>query len=227
MEKLRRVARGEAEGFIARSRRALERIGEHGARLITPGSTVLTYSSSETARAILNRAKGEGKGFRVIVPESRPMCEGRELARELGHRGIPCTLIVDGAISAFIENVHLVLVGADRVSEDYLVNKVGTRGIAIIARQFGVPIYTACETSKFLPQQVISFAEEPKDPGEICPEPLENVQVVNLYFEPVELSLFTGIITEEGIWSPEQVQGVIRKRPVVSILLKSLHEESK
>lgn len=209
VEDLRQVAKEKVERFIANSDMALEKIGKYGAGLIASNRAVMTYSASRTVLSIFDRARREGKSFRVIVPESRPMCEGRNLAHELGKGGIPSILIVDGAMSAFLERVDLLLVGADRISRRWLVNKVGTRGMAILAREFKVPVYSACETSKFLPEQAMPFEVELKDPGEICEEPVENVRIENIYFEETELELLSGIVTESGILPPDSVRRVM------------------
>ncbi|MFQ6093059.1 MAG: hypothetical protein ACE5OR_10325 [bacterium] len=142
-------------------------------------------------------------------PESRPMCEGRLLAQDLGSVDISRILIVDGAISTLIDQVDMVLVGADRVSEKWVINKIGTRGLAIMAKESVVPIYCVCETSKFLPSDLLPFTQKEKPGEEVWERITENVRVRNFYFEEIPLDSFTGFITDKRILEAEDVRRIV------------------
>lgn len=95
---MRELVKSKAQDFIQNSLASLEKIGQYGETLIEEGSTILTHSSSGSILAILKKARFEGRNFKVIATESRPMLEGKILARFLGEEGISTTLIVDAAV---------------------------------------------------------------------------------------------------------------------------------
>jgi translation initiation factor 2B subunit (eIF-2B alpha/beta/delta family) len=132
------------------ARIAAERASLVASELIGEGSRVLTHSRSSTVKAALICARRSGKTFRVIATESRPLCEGRTLASELAREGIRVTLIADAAVAAKIDDVDFVITGADRISPGLLVNKIGTRMIALAANEKGVPVYALADMSKLL-----------------------------------------------------------------------------
>src|SRR5205814_5973632 len=141
------------------SEAALEAIAQYGQGLITAQSTVFTHSSSNTVVGILRLAMRQGKMITALATESRPYCEGREMARYLGQQGINTRLILDAAIAHYVKEADLILVGVDRISEESFVNKVGTLAIAMAAKQEQIPVYLACESSKFLPAAFTPPAE--------------------------------------------------------------------
>lgn len=206
---LRNAATEAAQNFTDRLKYSMKDLAAVGVSLIENQHKIMTYSSSRAVAALLKRAKTEGRSFTVVVPESRPMCEGRVLAQDLGSTGISCTVIVDGAISSFIDQVDVVLVGADRVSERCVVNKIGTRGLAIIAREFRVPIYCVCETSKFLTSDLLPFTQKENPAEQVWEKTTENVKVRNIYFEEVPSDSFTGFITEKGVLGPADVRRAV------------------
>jgi translation initiation factor eIF-2B subunit delta len=161
--------------------------------------------------AILKRAKENGKSFQVVVCESRPMLEGRLLARFLGNAKIPVTLIADAAMGLFAKEADLFLVGADSISENVFVNKIGTLYLGLLSREHGVPLYVACERSKFISSawRLSPFAKG--DPKEILDEELQNVRGENPYFEEVPLSFCQQVITNEGFLPPSELSHYIRR----------------
>lgn len=221
-EQIRELVKSKAEDFIQNSLSSLEKIAQYGEVLIENDSTVLTHSSSGSILCILRKAKKEGKDFKVIATESRPMFEGRILARFLGEEGIPTTLIVDAAVNTIIKQVDLILIGADSISETSFVNKVGTKYLALLAEEKRIPLYVACERSKFISKV---WRREPKangDPKEVLTEKLKNVKAKNPYYEEVPLSLCRGIITNEGIFLPSDVSNFIRQTRISKSLTGKL-----
>jgi translation initiation factor eIF-2B subunit delta len=190
-----------ARDFVNWARRAAERAAQHAAQLITDGTIVLTHSRSSTVLSSFVLAKRAGRRFRVIATESRPLLEGRALALELAGENIQVAIIADAAAALALEQTDLILVGADKITPNSLINKIGTRMMALAAREQGRPIYAICDGSKFTSATVA--AEEPRSPAELWPDPPPEIAIINRYFEPTPLSLFAGIITEEGKLSPE------------------------
>lgn len=198
---LQNATRESATQFMRASDAALESIAQHGQGLITPNSTVFTHSSSNTVGGILRQAVRAGKGLNALVTESRPYCEGREMARYLGQQGINTRLILDAAIAHYVKEADLIFVGVDRISEESFVNKVGTLAIAMAAKLDQIPVYLACESSKFLPAAFAPPEEIMDNSEESTQEEWQNVELIFSFFEEIPNSFITGVITEEGILS--------------------------
>ncbi len=173
----------------------------YGISLIREGCTVLTLSRSSIVEKILVHAY-ERIPFYIIVTESRPNYEGRILAESLNDKEIPVTLIVDAAATLF--DPDIVLVGADSVTPNFLINKVGTKFLAT-----SFPTYVACCTNKFTKKKIMI---EEKDPDEVLPggDRYENLHVKNYYFDGTPLDCIRGFITEYGILSPEKVRSLLQ-----------------
>lgn len=166
-EELERLA-GEASGdalldFLSR-RRAPERKDQLSSivvPLLPRGDLlVFTLSKSGTVSSVLNDLYQSGRKLAVLVAESRPGAEGSRMARELGERGIRCRACDDFLLLSLVPpeaaprrppgyvGEAVVLVGADAVHPDALVNKVGTRALLETARYAGVPAYVLAASSK-------------------------------------------------------------------------------
>jgi translation initiation factor 2B subunit (eIF-2B alpha/beta/delta family) len=146
------------------------------------------------------------------------MNEGVQLAKQLGKKGIKVKLIADAAVYSFLSDADLILVGADAVSYSGLVNKIGTQGLAIAAKQFNKKLYALCSTNKILPKKYQINLNYQKNPKEIISYSLKNVTPLNYYFDITPLDCITGIITEKGILSLLEIQKYINKLPMHSIL---------
>lgn len=222
VEELCESTKEKAEEFFYNSLSSMQKIAKHGEVLIKEGSKVLTFSSSGSILSILKKAKEEGKKFEVIACESRPMFEGRLLAKFLGNAGIPVTLITDAAMGIFAKEATLFLVGADSISETGFVNKVGTKYLCLLSFEHKIPLYVACERSKF-----ISFAWRPKpavggDPKEVLDFELSGVKVENPYYEEIPLSYCREVITNEGFLSPNDIPNLIRKTRLCKKLMEQV-----
>ncbi|MDD5530543.1 MAG: hypothetical protein PHX21_11030 [bacterium] len=152
-------------------------------------TVVLTYSYSSTIIEVLIRLRQ--KELTVFVPESRPVNEGRNTAIKLKKAGLKIKFITDTGISKFIKDVDVVLLGADSFSRDFVINKIGTLAIALLAREYKIPCYVVCGKNKF---SNISLSETAKNPKEIWD--VKGIEVKNFYFEEVPVKYFTGIITD-------------------------------
>ena len=200
-------AAGAAREFNDRCRLAAAAAAAHASGLIRDGARILTHSRSSTILSALITAHNAGTRFAVIATESRPLLEGRTLAEELGSKGLGVTLIADAAAASVMENVTCVLFGADRVTPLALVNKIGTRLIALAAEEQRVPAYAVADSSKFFsPPDPRVFVETGRTPDELWPNAPAGSLVLNRYFEETYLHHFTAIITEEGVLSPEDAR---------------------
>jgi translation initiation factor 2B subunit (eIF-2B alpha/beta/delta family) len=148
------------------------------------------------------------------------MREGVTLARKLGAEGIPVKLIVDAAACWFVSQVRLVLVGADALSAQGLVNKTGTAVLALAAKNLGIDIYSLTSTAKLVPAGYQPPDQELRPPSEMLEEPPPNVTPVNYYFDLTPLEHLSGVVTEIGILPSEmllRLLGTIRVHPALAV----------
>jgi len=196
-------------------------IGEHGRDLIQEGFGILTHCNAGslatsrlgTATAPMYLAQEQKKRFKVYADETRPLCQGSRLtAWELQRAGIDVTLICDDMAASVMASgrIQLVIVGADRVAANGdTANKIGTLGVAIMAKHFGIPFYVAIPTSTLDIQSAcghdIEIEQRGKDEvcffGEKRTAPVD-IQVLNPAFDVTPSYLVTGFITEKGIVKP-------------------------
>jgi ribose 1,5-bisphosphate isomerase len=222
LEDLREFTKEKVEEFYHNSLNSMQKIAQYGEVLIGDGSKVLTFSSSGSILSILKKAKEEGRKFEVIISESRPMFEGRLLAKFLGNAGIPVILITDAAMGVFAGEANLFLVGADSVSETTFVNKVGTQYLCFLSNEHQIPLYVACERSKFVSEDWRFKPTVWGNPKEVLDFELLNVKVENPYYEEVSLSYCREVITNEGFLSPDNIPHCIRKTRLCNKLMDRL-----
>ncbi len=174
------------------------------------GFTIMTHCHSTIVSAILIEAKNQGKEFKVINTETQPKLQGRKTAKELLDAGIEVIHIVDSAMRWAVNHfeVDLILIGADSItSEDTVLNKIGSRLLALVAHEEHVPYYVASPLLKYNPETSFGLLEkiEMRDPQEIWENPLKGLQVLNTAFETVSRRYIDGIITEAGIFAPSYI----------------------
>lgn len=216
-------AKDAALTFIENAGRASRATALHGAALITEHATVLTHSRSSTVLNALVEAKQGGRFFDVVATESRPLLEGRSLATSLSRKGIPVILIADSAAALAMEKIDLVMLGADMLTASDVMNKIGTRMIALAAHEHDLPVYALCDTSKFIPEDYhFGTASEMNSPDELWDDPPPGVKPENSYFEPTPIEDFTGIVTEAGLLSPDDARRQARKTSVAQDLVDGL-----
>lgn len=193
-------------------------IGLNGKGLIKDGMGVLTHcnagslATSElgTATAPMYLAYEDGVNFRVFADETRPLLQGARLTSwELQQSGVDVTLITDN-MAAFMMSkgfVDLVIVGTDRVAANGdTANKIGTMGVAILAKHFGIPVYIACPSSTidFETATGDEIVIEERDPEEVLffgkrRTGPEGMKVRNPAFDVTPHELITGFITDKGL----------------------------
>ena len=202
-------------------------LGRAGADCIPDNGTVLTHCNAGalatagygTALGVIRAAREQGKRVRVIADETRPFLQGARLtAWELKEDGIDVTVACDNACALLMQKgmVDCVVVGADRIAANGdSANKIGTFGVAILARHFGIPFYIAAPISTIDPATPtgdgIPIEERPYEEvallnnQRICPE---DVPVYNFAFDVTPADLITGIITEQGVLRPPYTESI-------------------
>ena len=215
----------EAQRIAEEDVAACHRIGESGAALIDDGDRILTHCNAGTLAAVsygtalapVRTAISEGKKVKVIATETRPRLQGAKLTTyELFRDGIPVTLIVDGAAGYVMKMgmVQRVIVGADRITNKYVANKVGTYLIALAAKANNVPFYVAAPSSTFnLQNESSEIKVEERDAKEITHIAGKRivpsgVPVYNPAFDLTPNELVQGFITERGVITPDRLEDV-------------------
>lgn len=203
-------------------------IGEYGLSLIKDGDGILTHCNAGqlatakygTALAPVHLGTEKGYKFKVFTDETRPLLQGARLsAFELHSHGIDTTVICDNMASQVMKNgwVQAIFVGCDRVAANGdACNKIGTSGVAILAKYYGIPFYVCAPTSTIDMQTAkgedIPIEERPAEEvtemwykKRMAPE---GVKVYNPAFDFADNELITGIITEYGIARPPYSQSL-------------------
>ncbi|MDA1081011.1 MAG: S-methyl-5-thioribose-1-phosphate isomerase [Gemmatimonadetes bacterium] len=210
--------REEANAILAEDRAMCDAIGRHGEVFITDGCRVLTHCNAGalatagigTALAPVYVAHGAGKRVSVIADETRPLLQGSRLtAWELGRAGIPVMVIADGMAGAMMrtKGVDIVLVGADRIAANGdVANKIGTYGLAVLARHHGVPFFVCAPMSTIDPATACGddIVVEVRGDGELralagVQTAPEDARVWNPAFDVTPAELITAIITDTGV----------------------------
>ena len=224
VEELRHVAVEEALRIAEEDVELNRRIGKHGEKLVPDGAIVLTHCNAGalatagygTALGVIRAAVEAGKKVKVVATETRPLLQGARLtAYELLKDGIPVTLITDNMVGFIMSKgmVDLVVVGADRIVRDGVFNKIGTYTIAVLAREHGVPFYVAAPSSTLdlsrTSREVIIEERSPEEVTHIGPIRIapEGVGVLNPAFDFTPMRYVTAIITEDGVFKPEELLG--------------------
>lgn len=228
-QRLEQEAQAIADEDVATNRK----IGEYGAELVPRGAGILTHCNAGalatvdygTALAVIRVAHEQGKEIMVYADETRPFLQGARLtAWELQQDQIPVTLITDNMAAYVMQQgrVQLVVVGADRIAANGdTANKIGTYGLAILAKEHGIPFYIAAPRST-IDASLKSGAEIPIEERhhsevthlfghQIAPA---DVAVLNPAFDVTPHRYITGIITEVGVLRPpytDSIAAALRK----------------
>jgi methylthioribose-1-phosphate isomerase len=212
---------GEADAIRAEDQAMCRRIGEHALTLFPGAMRVLTHCNAGalatagmgTALAPLYLAHAEGRTLEVYADETRPLLQGSRItAWELSRAGIPVTVLTDSAAASLLrhERLDAVLVGADRIAANGdVANKVGTYGLAVLARRHGVPFYVLAPSSTVDPGTpdgdaiVIEErgAEEVNRGFGRLTAP-EHVPVYAPAFDVTPAELVDAIVTDRGVFRP-------------------------
>jgi len=196
-----------------------KRIAEIGSRRIPSSSqkfNVMTHCHSSLVTGILLEAKKQGKDFKVINTETQPRLQGRKTAIKLLNAGIEVIHVVDSAMRWAVRHyqVDLILIGADSItSEGTIINKIGSRLLALVAHEEHVPFYVASPLLKYNPETNLGLLEtiEMRDPQEIWENPPKGIEILNPAFETVSRRYIDGLITEAGIFASSHVPNYFAK----------------
>ena len=230
-EEKRHIAKVTAQAIADEDAEACKRIGEHGKTLLealaakkADGAPVnilthcnagwLAFVDYGSALSPVYAAHNAGLPVHVWVDETRPRNQGASLtAWELSRHGVPHALIADNAGGHLMQHgqVDIVIVGADRVTRrGDAANKIGTSGVAILAKHYGIPVYVlgptstidmACPDGDHIPIEERD-GEEIKTMWYEKPMARPEVKCYNPAFDVTDHELIAGIVTEKGICRP-------------------------
>ncbi len=173
-----------------------KKIYDNAKNLLRNKNLVLTISNSRTVLEFMKLWHRENKNLQVIISESRPMNEGRILAKSLLQEGIKVIFITDFNISKHISQADAVITGADFILKNGdAVNKTGSRTAAIICKFYKKPFYVLASSDKFSNRN--SYKPHAENPNEVWKYMHKNLKIINNYFEVIEKKLITKIISEE------------------------------
>lgn len=205
------------------------KIGEYGAELLENSSAILTHCNAGrlatvkygTALSPIYVAKENGHNIKVYADETRPLLQGARLtAFELCDAGIDTTVICDNMVSYVMKNefVDAVLVGCDRVAlNGDTANKIGTSGVAILAKHYNIPFYVCMPFSTFdknikTGDDIVIEMRNGDEIGEIWYKNKmlpQEAKTLNPAFDVTDHSLITAFITEKGVITPNEIKKYI------------------
>ena len=205
-------------------------ISEYGLSLLKEGDGVLTHCNAGplatsrygTAIGPMLMAQEKGMYVKVFSDETRPLLQGARLTSyELHKAGVDVTLICDNMASMVMKNgwVQACFVGCDRVAANGdAANKIGTSGVAILAKHYGIPFYVLGPTStidmncKTGDDIVIELRDEDEIRSKFYEQPmaLADVKCFNPAFDVTDHELIAGIITEKGIVRPPYTENLAK-----------------
>ncbi|EMA30558.1 ribose 1,5-bisphosphate isomerase [Halobiforma nitratireducens] len=229
---LRTTTITRADEFRADLEQAQTKLGEIGANRLRDGDVVMTHCHSTDALSCIEAALEDGKEIEAIVKETRPRKQGHITARQLREWDVPVTLVVDNAARRYLDDADHVLVGADSIAADgSVVNKIGTSGLAVNARERGVPVMVAAQTIKLHPDTMTGHTVEieMRDETEVLssgdrtailaeagaddsPDASDDgLTVENPAFDVTPPRHVDAIVTERGQFPPESIVTLMRE----------------
>ncbi|XP_068199201.1 translation initiation factor eIF2B subunit delta isoform X2 [Antennarius striatus] len=207
---------------------AAKAVAKYSIEKISDGDVILVYGCSSLVNNILCEAFEKGRKFRVIVVDSRPRLEGREALRRLVQRGISCTYVLISAVPYILPEVSKVFLGAHGLlANGYVMSRVGTAQIALVAKAFNVPVLVCCETYKFCERvQTDSFvSNELDDPDDLIVtrkgktqlkhwQDVPSLGLLNLVYDVTPPDFVDLVITDLGMIPCTSVPVVLRVKNV-------------
>ena len=227
VESVKRVLKDEALKIYREDIAANKRLGKLGAHLLRQARQIMTHCNAGalatagygTALGVIRALKEAGKPIEVWVNETRPFLQGARLtAWELKKERIPATLVTDNMAGYLMQRgaVDAVVVGCDRVAANGdVANKIGTYGIAVLAKRHGVPFYVAAPTSSIdldcaSGKEIPIEQRSPKEVSHIFGRAIapEGIKVLNPAFDITPQDLISALITDKGVIYPPYLRNI-------------------
>jgi len=204
--------------FCSRLEHAQDDLGAVGANRLRDGDRIMTHCHSTDVLACVEAARQQGKELTAVVKETRPRNQGHITAERLRELGVDVTLIVDSAARRYLNDVDHVMVGADAIAADgSVINKIGTSGLAVNARDRGTPIMVAAQTIKLHPDTMTGHTVEieMREVSEVIEDKqraaIGDITVENPAFDVTPPRYVDAIVTEHGQFPPESIVTLMRE----------------
>ena len=218
---IRNVALDEAKRMADEDVEINKRIGKNGAKLLKDGDVVLTHCNAGkmacvdwgTALGVIRSAIADKKKIAVVACETRPLNQGSRItAWELQQDKIPVHVIADSAAGFLMSEgvINKVIVGADRITQEFVYNKIGTYTHSVLAKEHNIPFYVAAPVSTFDPgswEENVKIEERPDDEIRRIGKAKElnvpmGVPILNPAFDKTPMENVSALITENGVYYP-------------------------
>mmetsp|Transcript_9125 Transcript_9125/g.24764 ORF Transcript_9125/g.24764 Transcript_9125/m.24764 type:complete len:575 (-) Transcript_9125:199-1923(-) len=187
-------------------------IASSGASKIENGDVILIHARSHVVEMLLRVAHDEGKRFKVVIVDSRPLLEGKHLLRRLAQYGITCTYVLMNALSYVMKDISKVVLGAAAMMQNgSVLSRAGTSMVAMMAQQYNKPVLVACETYKFTERALLdSFCYNSLGNPDDLAHTGSNVEtlkgwrevpalkLLNLHYDVTPREMVTVVVTERG-----------------------------
>jgi len=187
---------------------AAKKISIRGSPLIKDGYKIMTHCHSGEALAVIKHAWNQGKKISVYATETEPKHQGIKTAKELAEKGIPVILIVDSAIEFFIKDIDIVMVGADAIRKEGVVNKIGTYPMAVVAWEHKKPFYVVANTLKLDKRKKLVIEE--RSPHEVYTEHMKTLKIRNPAFDITPWKYIKRVVTEKGVFTPGNILRMLK-----------------
>lgn len=218
VEELKGSVERRVADFCGQLERAQDDLGRFGGNRLRDGDTIMTHCHSTDVIACVRAAVEDGKELTAYVRETRPRNQGHITARELTELGVDVTLIVDNAARHYLNDVDHVLVGADSIAADgSVINKIGTSGLAVNARDKGTQVMVAAQTIKLHPATMTGHTVEieERDATEVLADDergeIGDIRIKNPAFDVTPPRYVDAIVTERGQFPPESIVILMRE----------------
>ncbi len=205
------------EKILQHFKDAQDKINKNVFKLIKNNDVIFTHCHSTNVINALIYAKKKGKKFEVYNTETRPLFQGRKTAMELKNAGIKITMFVDSALGVALskeqgtKKVDKILLGADALLKNGIINKIGSETIARIAKQEKIPVYIIADSWKFTNKRI---KIEQRELNEVWDKAPKSIKIKNPAFEFVDKKYISGIVTELGLIRYGEFVGKMRKQKI-------------
>lgn len=201
----------QAEDYKNLITESKNKMADYGGKLILDGGIYLTHCHSSTVTNMLISAHKQGKKFKVYVTETRPLYQGRLTVTELLNAGLSDVIMIidDVADSLLLENklqFSGVFIGADLLSADGFINKVGSKTIAFCANQNNIPLYCLSILLKYSPLLVSEKLLEVRKSYEIWPEAPQKLKFYTPAFDFIPFYSNISVVSEAGIFKGNETK---------------------
>lgn len=184
------------EASISLQENASESIFKKNKKFLIKFKKITTISFSKTLLEVFKLLHKDNPELEIYILESRPIFEGRELAKVLLRNKIKCNIVVDAMMNYAVKNSDAVIIGADQVLKNgNIVNKTGSLPLALCAKENGKPFIVISSSDKLIDAKIFCPNEKPEK--EVWQYRNKRLRIINYYFEEVPKKLISKLITEQ------------------------------